>query len=63
MLNITGFQIPGYNDTTSGEPIGMEDAKEASNTAPKNYIIPPVLWMVAFLVIGYLGLAYLVEGE
>jgi len=63
MMNVTGFQIPGYNNTVTGEPIGTDDAKEASGTAPKNYMIPPVLWMVAFLIIGYVGLSFLVEGE
>jgi len=63
MFNVTGFQIPGYNDATTGEPIGTDDAKETSGTTPKSYIIPPVLWMVIFLVVGYIGLTYLVEGE
>ena len=62
MISVTGFQIPGYTGNGGSEP-EVVNAVEASGTEPKNYVIPTVFWMIAFLVIGYVGLAYLVEGE
>lgn len=61
-MNLTAFQIPGYSPE-GGEQVSADVVRESSDTTPKNYLIPPVVWMVIFLVVGYIGLSYLVEGE
>ncbi len=46
---IAGYEVPGSASATLG----------SSQTEAKPYAIPPVLWMVMFLVVGYIGLRLL----
>ena len=57
---VAGFQLPGYEPPNA---VLLADQPESSDVSPKSYTIPPVVWPVLFLVIGYLGIMYLVEGE
>jgi hypothetical protein len=57
MLKISGFSLPGYNDDS---PDALPLAEASDSKAPV-YKIPPVLWMVIFLVVGYIGLRWVME--
>jgi hypothetical protein len=52
---VTAFSIPGY-DTPDAFP---EDETQKTEATP--YAIPPVLWMLFFLFIGYIGIRFLLE--
>lgn len=51
----TAFVAPGYN------PPNAESVQGAYDSHPASYNIPPVAWMIAFLLIGYIGLRFLLE--
>ena len=56
---VASFQIPGYNPPNATPP---EVAQDSSDASPKpGYKIPPVVWPILFLVIGYIGVHFMVE--
>jgi len=59
-LTVDSFTLPGY-DTPDAHPASVA----AENTAPASdvggYSIPPVLWMVLFLAVGYFGLRMILD--
>lgn len=54
-LPVTAFALPQY------APPGAFEGGDASNNEAKPYAIPPFVWMLAFLAIGYFGIRVLVE--
>jgi hypothetical protein len=59
MFNLSTFNIPGYSPKGAFAP---EEMKDSSDTTPApSYKIPPVVWMVLFLIVGYIGLSFMVE--
>jgi hypothetical protein len=54
-LSATAFSIPGYD-----VPDAFQET-EASDTRAEPYKIAPAIWMIIFLVLGYVGLRVLIE--
>lgn len=61
MPQIVTLDVPGYSQGLGiGVPV-TNDMGGATGLQAANYKIPPALWMVIFLVIGYVGLRMLLE--
>lgn len=61
MPPITTFDVPGY---AAGLPqVGVPNTNDYGGVSglSQNYKIPPVFWMIVFLVIGYVGLRLLLD--
>ena len=62
MVTPVMFSLPGLNENTDtnnsgfNSPSGDEKAKTM-----EAYKIPPAIWMVLFLVVGYLIVRYVIE--
>jgi len=54
----TSFEIPGYN-VPDAAPANANGNDRQRPAAP--YSIPPAVWMVVFLVVGYMGVRFLME--
>ena len=52
------FGLPGLNENTDTNNSGFDSAPAPSMQA---YTIPPVVWMILFLVAGYFGVRYFME--
>lgn len=56
------FSITGMATSPDGNNEGFDSPTGESKPAPVTaYTIPPVIWMIIFLVGGYLGLRYIME--
>jgi hypothetical protein len=63
---ITTFQVPGYAEGLQvGVPttndLGGKATAGTPNTSAATTAFPPAVWMVIFLVVGYVGLRWLIE--
>jgi hypothetical protein len=60
---ITTFQVPGYAEgLQTGMPITNDlGGKTTAGISNAKQIIPPTIWMIIFLVVGYVGLRFLLE--
>lgn len=61
MNGVVALSIPGYGQ---GLGIGIPATNDLGGTAATqavNYRIPPAVWMVVFLVLGYVGLRMILE--
>jgi hypothetical protein len=54
-MSVTAFAIPGY-ETPDAAPYEPESDPKATP-----YKVPPVAWMVIFLLVGYFGIRWLLE--
>ncbi len=55
------FALTGY--PPSEVPGGVPSTNDAGGSLPAqaSYVIPPVVWMFVFLVVGYVGLRMMME--
>lgn len=56
-VSIDAFRLPGYETPDALPPASDVQTQQTA----KPYNIPPVIWMVLFLVIGYVGVRFLLE--
>lgn len=60
--NITTFDVPGYG---AGLQVGIPKANDLGGaTAAAGFTsqkVPPAVWMIVFLVVGYVGLRLLLD--
>ncbi len=56
-MSVTGFTIPGYDVPDAYDTPETSDQQSQA----KPYKIPPVAWMIIFLVVGYFGLRMVLE--
>lgn len=55
-LDVTAFAPAGYNP-----PGAFDVGGDGSANTAKPYAIPPFVWMLLFLFLGYVGIRLLVE--
>ena len=56
------FQLPGgINDSVAPDNQGFDSPAGESVPAAATYTIPPVVWMLIFLIGGYIGLRWVME--
>ena len=57
------FSLPGLNQNTDSNNSGFNSAPaqagEDGDLMP--YKIPPALWMIVFIIIGYVGIRWIME--
>lgn len=56
-VTVDAFMLPGY-DIPDALPAEVANDNQTKATA---YKIPPVIWMIFFLVVGYVGLRMVLE--
>ncbi len=61
MPQIVALDIPGYAQGLNPGIPATNDVGASAGLQSANYKIPPVVWMIAFLVIGYVGLRMMLE--
>lgn len=54
------LQIPGYSAPSDSDS-ALNDGNADKAQKEQSYKIPPLVWMVLFLVIGYAGIRMLLE--
>lgn len=57
MFSVAG----GINQTAAPEVQGFDSPEGESKPVGSAYVIPPVLWMIVFLIGGYIGLRWVME--
>lgn len=59
-ISVDAFMLPGYDDHPGVE---LHDPMIANDNAVevREYKIPLVVWIVVFLIVGYLGLRFILE--
>ncbi len=55
--------IPGYSAGVAGDIPATNNAGGSAVFGMQTDDMPPVIWMFVFLVVGYVGLRMLLEGE
>lgn len=61
LLNPVNFSLPGVNlEVTEGNNSGMNSIPESTSDL-KPYTIPPAIWILVCIVIGYIGIRFMME--
>jgi hypothetical protein len=55
------FSLPGLNQNTDTNNTGFASPSGDDGKKMEAYKIPPVVWMIAFLIGGYLLVRYVIE--
>jgi len=55
------FSMPGYNPPGDSFITSDDGSENMGTPSASGYRIPPAVWMVAFLVISYLGIRWVME--
>ena len=64
MKDFVTFNVPGMVTNPNGNNEGFDSPSGESKPAPATaYTIPPVVWMIVFLAVGYFGLRWIMEDE
>ena len=61
MANPVMFSLPGLNENTDTNNSGFDSPSGDDKSKMQPYKIPPVLWMILFLVGGYLIVRKVIE--
>lgn len=56
-----GISLPGLNQKTDDNNSGFNSPIGESSPDMQAYTIPPVLWVIVFLIVGYIGIRYFME--
>lgn len=58
---VTMFSLPGLNENLNKNNSGFDSPPQNDESKMAAYKIPPVVWMILFLVGGYLIVRYALE--
>jgi hypothetical protein len=59
-FKVDSFMLPGY-DTPDAHPASLAAENTAQTSEVGGFSIPPVFWMIVFLLVGYFGLRMILE--
>lgn len=60
--SVVMFNLPGgINDSVAPDNQGFDSPSGESVPAAQTYTIPPVVWVFFFLIVGYIGVRWVME--
>lgn len=55
------FSLPGLNENTDTNNSGFNSPSGEESKTMEAYKIAPVFWMMFFIIVGYVGLRYVMD--